>query len=226
MFAPCVQLKMSVITSDGASVSKPIKSICVSHMRTKTVILIGWFHCQCSNNLILIISLNLTFWQTLLQFFIIIRVFFPLLFHCRPHSKRSRSGMKTKMLRWQSCYMFCLFNLRPCDITRESWGGTSCHWGTGSTSSPLFNTGHDLYNQYLSVSLRWWNTISSQWVPHGSARVRDGNEGPSLPEFQNHDLLKSAGLMTGQNIFWIRYFVNILLLLCCVCSSDYIRFPK
>lgn len=55
-------------------------------------------------------------------------------------------------------------------------------------------TGHDLHKRYLSVSLRWWNTISSQRVPHRSAGVREGKQRTSLQECQKQDWLRSAGL--------------------------------
>lgn len=54
-------------------------------------------------------------------------------------------------------------------------------------------TGHDLHKRYLSVSLRWWNTISSQRVPHRSAGVREGKQRTSLQECQKQDWLRSAG---------------------------------
>lgn len=64
------------------------------------------------------------------------------------------------------------------------------------------DTGHDLHKRYLSVSLRWWNTISSQRVPHRSAGVRGGKQRTSLQECQRRDWLRSAGLTEGQKYFW------------------------
>lgn len=74
----------------------------------------------------------------------------------------------------QSCKILCLFNLKVCDITQESQGGISCHWG-GASTFPL--PGH----KHRTWFTQWIFICVSQMVKHNiltasSSRVSEGRK--------------------------------------------------
>lgn len=116
-------------------------------------------------------------------------IFFPPPFH---HSKKKKKP--------KSLNIPFLFNLKECDITRESWEGISCHWGHGSTF-PC-------------------------WAPHPHAQHRTWFQPIFICASRTvkHNILTASSSQVSQREISMFQIVNILLLLSIFgYSSDYIR---
>lgn len=120
--------------------------------------------------------------------------------------------------RWQSCNIFCLFNLEACDIPQESRGGISCHWGGGSTfpPSPRASTQGVIYTAdiYLCVSEGETQYPPSKFLVGQRGSERESKTHPcqnfkTLSSWDRSVWSMANTFLTG---FWTYYFVNITLL--------------
>lgn len=174
---------MSFITSGRASVPKPVKSICVSQTRTESFILKGRsvFFLKTKPTIIsfwLVLSYNAALFQN----------------NMNTVCNLSPRWFSEREQRCVVIYSACLTWRLVMSPRRLEGHFLLLREGIYLPAPPLhLGTGHDLHKRYLSVSLRWWNTISSQRVPHRSAGVREGKQRTSLQECQKQDWLRSAG---------------------------------
>lgn len=148
---------------------------------------------------------------------ITVGLFPPFFFYGGPCFDPSHSEIKTKVFGWQSLNVPCLFNLKDCDITCESWGGISCHWGSGSTFPCWAPHPHAQHPR------TWFQPIficASHMVKHNiltasSSQVSEREiKVPPCPNFKS-----MTGLTDGQNVI-----DRILNLLTSCCSSAFWMF--